>query len=202
VDKNLHLRRERMRWRCLVTVAVFMRLFSPNFTHAQPSVPNGTLRVAYRQLSNGELSKSVHQLELACWDSTCSLTTLTLNQCGDLSDGRFFYPKVARSSTPEGNLSVRPQDDTVLIAEEKHLETTFRYRFEYTIESDEQLRKDLRLRSNKFFRDLIGFSGAAVRNSTILEQVISWNLVPLQGRSPRIKLDCDVMLDGAPERVR
>jgi uncharacterized protein YqiB (DUF1249 family) len=191
-----------MRWRCLVIVAVLMQLFSSNFTYAQPSVPNGTLTVAYRQLSDGELSKSVHQLQLSCWDGTCSLTTLTLNQCTDLSDGRFFYPKVERSSTPEGNLSVRLQGDTVLIAEQKHSETTFRYRFEYTIKSDERLQKGLNLRSNKFFGDLTGFSGAAVKNSTILGQGISWDLVPLQGRFPRVKLDCDVTLDGVPERAR
>lgn len=191
-----------MHWRCLVAVAVLMRLFSPNCTYAQPSVPNGTITVAYRQLSNGELSKSVYQLQLSCWDGACSMTTLTLNLCTDLHDGRFFYPKVERSSTHEGNLSVRPQGDTVLIAEEKSSETTFHHRFEYTIKSDERLQKGLGLRSNKFFGNLTGFSGAAVKNSTILGQVISWDLVPLQGRFPRIKLDCDVTLDGVPERAR
>jgi len=191
-----------MRWCCLVAAAVLALLFSPDLIHAQPSVPNGTLRVAYRQLSNGELSKSVHQLQLSCWNGACSMTALTLNQCADFPDGRFFYPQVERSSTREGNLSVRSQGDTVLIAEEKDAETTFRYRFEYTIKLNERLQKELGLQFNKFFGYLTGFSGAAVKDSTILGQVISWDLVPLQGRFPRIKLDCDVTLDGVPERAK
>jgi len=103
-----------------------------------------------------------------------------------------FYPKIERFSTPEGNLSVNPQSDAVLIAEVKLSDITFQYRFEYVIKSDEQ--------SNKFFGDLTGFSGAAVKNSTLLGRVISWDFVPLQGRFPKIKLDCDVSLDGVPER--
>jgi hypothetical protein len=125
-----------------------MQLFVSNSMYAQPSVPNGILTVAYRQLSNGELSSGVHQLQLSCWDGICSLTTLTLNLCADFPDGRFFYPKVERSSTAESNLSVRRQGDTVLIAEEKHVEETIlRYRFEYTIESDERLQKVLLTRA-------------------------------------------------------
>jgi hypothetical protein len=130
------------------------------------------------------------------------LTTLTLNQCSDLPDGRFFYPKVERSSTYEGNLSARPQGDNVLMAEEKHSKVTFRYRFEYTGKSDQGLQKGLGLRSNKFFGDLTEFSGAVVKNSAILGKIISWDIVPLKGRFPRIKLDYDVTLDGVPERAR
>lgn len=30
--------------------------------------PNGVLEVAYRQLLQGDLSESIHQLTLECWD--------------------------------------------------------------------------------------------------------------------------------------
>ena len=166
-----------------------MWLSSPNLTHAQPPVPNGILKVAYRQLTGGKLSDSVHQTELFCWNSVCSLSVLTLNRCMDGA----FYPAIERFSTLEGNLSVsRPKSDTVLIVDVKLPDITLEYRFEYAIKSDEQ--------SNKFFGDLTGFSGAAVKNSTILGRIISWDFVPLQGRYPKIKLDCDVSLDGVPER--
>lgn len=38
-------------------------MYSPNFTYAQPSVPNGILTVAYKQLSDGKLSNAVYQVQ-------------------------------------------------------------------------------------------------------------------------------------------
>jgi hypothetical protein len=163
--------------------------------HAQ--VPHGSLRVAYQQRDSGKLSESVHHLELTCADARCSLTTLTLNQCF----GDRFYPKVQRESTEEGTLTVRAAGDGVLLAEQQYPVdgATLKYRFTYTVRRDPELARTLRLRHDRFFGELTGFSGAAVKQSAILQKVLTWELVPLKGRSPSVEARCKIMLDGVPE---
>jgi hypothetical protein len=155
------------------------------------------LQVAYQHLDSGQLSESVHHIGLLCADGRCSLTTLTLNQC----IGGRFYPKVVRSSTVEGNLTVRAGGDRVLLVEERYLAdgVTLTYRFTYTVRRDSNLASALRMRHDQFFQELTGFSGAAVKQSETLEKVLTWELVPLKGRSPRIKARCEIMLDGVPD---
>jgi hypothetical protein len=187
-------------WGLTISVTLLI-LFFADFSDAEIALPNGTLSVAYRQQVEGKLSQGVHQVELSCWNGVCSLTTLTLNQCWDWKDGKggSFYPKVQRASTAEGDLVVMPQSETSLIAEQKFSDTVFRYRFSYTVRTDQELQASINLRSAQFFEALTGFSGAVVKTSSILDKIISWELVPLQGRFPRLKLDCDVTLDGVPE---
>ncbi len=173
-----------VRWIWIVAVTILM--YSPNFTYAQRSVPNGILTVAYRQLTDGKLSNAVYQLQLFCWSNSCSLTTLTLNLCID----GIFYPAIMRSSTSEGNLSVETQGDTTLIVKENTMGATLLYRFDYISRLYEQ--------SNKTFLEITGFSGSAIKNSDILGRAISWELIPLQGRYPRVKIDCDASLESIP----
>src|SRR5262245_23138842 len=80
------------------------------------AVPNGSLRVAYQQKQDGELSESVHQVDLWCSDGVCSLTTLSLNQCLPYGEGQAFFPKVERTSTLEGNLRSAEVKPGVLVA--------------------------------------------------------------------------------------
>ncbi len=162
---------------------------------AQP--PNGGLKVAYRQRVEGKLSESVHYISLWCSDGQCSLTSLTLNQRFPGDD--YYYPKIERTSTQEGNLSVSEIRDGVLIVEEKHSGATIKYRFTYTVRSDQELSKMVNLQQVRWFEDLNAFSGALVKYSSILKKVVSWEFVPLKGRSPIIKTACKIMLDGVPE---
>ena len=37
-----------------------------------------------------------------------------------------------------------------------------------------------------------------MKNSDILGRTISWELIPLQGRYPRVKIDCDASLESIP----
>lgn len=161
--------------------------------------PNGGLRVAYRQLQEGKLSESVHHVSLWCHDGRCSMTTLTLNQCMDLGRGPAFYPQIERSSTEERNLSVVEVSDGLLLAEETFTETTFKYRFTYTVRSNPELAKVVRSRTIRWFDRLTGFSGAAVKQSVLLGKAIAWELSPLKGLLPRIKAACSIALDGIPE---
>lgn len=161
--------------------------------------PNGKLRVAYRQLQEGKLSDSVHHIRLWCSAGRCSMTTLTLNQCTPTDTGPAFYPHVERSSTEERNLSVIEISEGVLLAEEEGPETTFKYRFTYTVRSNPELSKMVGSRTIRWFDRLTGFSGAAIKQSVLLGKVITWELVPLKGRLARIKAGCDIALDGVPE---
>lgn len=178
-----------------VSVGLGCLAFVGDAALAAAAPPNGELSVAYRQLSDGKLSDGVHHITLWCFDGRCSLTTLTLNQC---FQGR-FYPKVERTSTEEGNLSVVEIREGLLIAEEKHPETTFKFGFTYTVRSKPELSRLMGLHGVRWFDNLTGFSGGAVKQSTILDEVITWELVPLKGRFPRIKAACEIMLDGVPE---
>jgi hypothetical protein len=86
------------------------------------AIPSGSVSVAYRQLEQGELSESVHELTLSCWEGQCTLSTLTLNQCLPSSNGPAFVPKVQRSSTADRTLMIRGEGPDVLRAEKRSME--------------------------------------------------------------------------------
>lgn len=173
-------------------------LFTGKSLAASEQIPNGGLEVAYRQLENGKLSESVHNLILACADGECELTTLTLNQCGDFYEGKSFYPKIETSSTRAGNLIIRTIGIGAIEIEEKK-SATFKYRFNYTTKTNPSLSKLIGSRTDLYFNKLINFSGAAVKQSDILNKVISWELVPLKGESVIIKPACSIYLKGVPK---
>jgi len=160
--------------------------------------PNGELSVAYRQLEEGKLSEGVHRIGLWCLDGRCSVTTLTLNQCWPFAEGRSFYPKVVRTSTEEGNLWLKETANGELSAEEKYSGATFKYRFTYKIREDSELSKMTRTKQTRWFGDLTGFSGAVLKDSSILDKIISWQLIPLKGRFPKVEAACRMLLDGVP----
>ncbi|HAK87587.1 MAG TPA: hypothetical protein DHV16_09275 [Nitrospiraceae bacterium] len=161
------------------------------FAIKDDQMPDGLLEVAYRQLTDGKLSDSIHNIVLICFDGNCEMTTLTLNQCYDFSDGEAFYPVIQRSTTRDKNMTVNILEPGVMEVEERDvLGATFKYRFIYTagIGSNKKLR----------FNKLIGFSGAVVKQSDALNKVLSWELVPLKGQSINVKLKCAVNLKGVP----
>lgn len=161
--------------------------------------PNGTLTVAYRQMEQGKLSESVHQVELSCWDGRCSLSSLTLNQCLPSSDGPAFFPKVQRSSTEEGDLIVRVIEAGTLEAEESMDGARFLYRFSYQERNDSTLAKLVQLSSARFFTGVTGFSGSVIKNSDVLGKIISWDMSPLKGAFAFVEAKCKFMLNGVPE---
>lgn len=168
----------------------FLFFITDSFAIKSETIPDIKLEVAYRKLTEGKLSKSVHNIILSCYDGQCEMTTLTLNQCVDFPVGNAFYPKIERTSTREGNLLLRIPEKGVIEAEERIMfdgSFTAKYRFTY----------DTSDKSDKFIlKDLTGFSGAVVKQSNFLNKVISWDLVPLKGQSVNVKADCDINLIG------
>jgi hypothetical protein len=178
-------------------------LIDTGFSAVNELLPNGALRVSYRQLQEGKLSESVHNAELLCLDGQCSLTTLTLNQCRLFDQHeKVFMPKIERTSTREGNLSVIVIDKGTILAEENDSEATYKYRFTYKDRSEPQFSKAVGIRTTLWFKELTGFSGGAIKQSPTLGKVISWELVPLKwvnNAPPIIEVACKILLNGVRE---
>lgn len=165
--------------------------------------PNGELKVAYRQLEEGELSDHVHHTVLSCLDGQCSLTAVTLNRCVPYFGEQVFYPLVERTSTAEGNLSVVEVRDGELVAEERYKGALFKLRYTYTVRSNPELSRAVRLRQTRWFDKLTGFSGGVVKDSPWVGKVITWQLVPIKvpfkGALAVVEPRCKILLDGVPE---
>lgn len=185
------------RYNVVLKATLFLLVGSLSNSFAE-QLPNGQLEVAYRQLIDGRLSESIHNIVLSCYDERCSMTTLTLNQCFDFPDGKSFYPKIERTSTGEGNLVVRAIEKGIVEVEEKY-PSSFKYRFTYKTKNDSLLSTNTGLRNNLWFDKLTGFSGAVIKQSAILKKVVSWELVPLKGESVVVKPACNINLKGVPK---
>ena len=168
-------------------------LVAPASVSSSDGIPNANLRVTVQQREDGKINKGFHVLELSCWDGNCSLSSVSINQCGEFgSSKQAFYPKAQYSSTALGNLKVRNEGKS-LVVQETGFDTFGDYvatlRFDY-----EPAGKD------KIVIRLIGFSGGYVKNSTLLEKVLSTEYVPLPEAHQVMKLDCDVLLPGVDKK--
>ena len=177
--------------RTLSLAAVAILCFSIASAALQRTVPNASLEFTIQQKDAQRTEKGFHFLRLFCWDGECSLTILTLNQCGPSSSGTLgFYPGIARTSTREGNLEVTTQGN-VLVTKETGRDiggdyvTTLRIGFE-------------RPPQGTTATLVTSFSGGFVKNSNLLKKVITVEYVPLlqgHGLQP-VRLDCDMLLPG------
>ena len=183
-------------FRIIVSCAALFVLFSnaPLKSAMQGSrVPNAILEVTIQQKEGQQVDKGLHLLQLFCWDGDCSLTSLSLNQCGESGDGtRAFYPKIVRTSTREGNLAVTASADVLVIKETNDdiggdSVTTLRIGFE-------------RPAAGRPATKITSFSGGFVKNSTLLKKVITVEYLPLKGAMSAVRLDCAALLPGVPVR--
>jgi hypothetical protein len=164
---------------------------------SEAQIPNGTLRVTYRQSENGAIGKGYHEVELACYAGDCRLQTVTLNQCWDLGGfglGSYGFIKVETTSTNSGDLKVTSATRNSMTLEQRYLGTVSTYRFSYNLDEYGNL--------GPF--SLTDFSGAVSKDSDILGKVVAWQLVPLRatdgGRFDTIKLDCPVRVSALPAK--
>lgn len=164
--------------RAKVVVGLILVLAAIGLQAQVRRAPDGELAVAYRQRENGKLSQQVFQNWLECSAGECTLTTLTLGQC----IAGAFYPKLQRWTTRDGSLSTDLVAPGVLHAEFKEGGATFQLRF--TFES-----------SGRRFGRLREFSGGVVKQSDVLNRVITWELVPLRVLDSTVKFDCPASLD-------
>lgn len=156
---------------------------------AQQRVPDVALDVTVRQQEQGKIGQGLHVLELRCFDGRCSLTSISLNQCGQSGEGKpAFYPKVQRTSTSEGNLTVTREGRTLIVREsgaDLGGDYVNNLRFDYAPAA-----------AGRTATELLGFSGGFVKNSAVLGKVITINFVPLSSAYQVVGLDCGVLLPG------
>jgi hypothetical protein len=168
-------------------------LLAPATASSSDVIPNANLRVTIQTKYDGEIHKGLYVLELSCWNSQCSLSTVSLNVCMEVGSGaKVFYPSVQYSSTWLGNLKVRNVGQS-LVVQETGADAFGSYvnnlQFQY-----EPTEKD------KIANRLIGFSGGSVKNSDLLKKVLTVEYVPLPKDDQVMKLDCDVLLPGVNKK--
>lgn len=174
------------------TVLAAIALISavPSVLSAQTGIPNARLEVTVRQEENGQIKKGYHVLDLLCWNGQCSLTSLSLNQCGPGASGKeVFYPKIERTSTQEGNLKVTRQGN-VLVVQETGSDVGGDYVTTHRIGFEPPQADAI------FATRVTSYSGGYVKDSQILKQVITVNFVALRSRFQEEALDCAVLLPG------
>jgi hypothetical protein len=163
---------------------------APAAALAAEIIPDADLRVTVQQKADGKITNGFHVFELTCRNGNCSLTAVTLNQCGDVGSGKqAFNPKVQFSSTATGNLKVRNEGKTIVVQETGsdmigNYVTDLRFDYEPLPDSDKPVTR------------LTGFSGGYVKNAPGLKMVFKLDYVPLPKASQFMKLDCDAIVPG------
>lgn len=153
----------------------------------QLSIPDGQFMVAYRQLNKDGPAAAIHQLTLRCKGGSCTLITLTLNQCMNNGQNDVFYPAIEIASTDTGSLVIESGGPSHLTVRDG----VVTYRFDFETRS---------LGSIRQFTRLLKLSGGAVKDSAARGEVISWGLAPLAGQNgwATVTLDCAVLLETVP----
>jgi len=189
-----------MRWSLLLSVMLATAAASP--LQVGETMPIGHLQVAYRQVAEGNADKVVYLATLTCYGKLdCELLTVNLNWCvPSVAPGAAdaYTIGVERSSTADGSLKVRatvaPDGKTgSIVAEEEPEGAKITYRFEFTLNRPIE-------NISPSIDKLVGFSGGAVKNSTIAKKVVSWTLEPLKGRWSLFEPGCKLALPGIPSK--
>ncbi len=172
---------------------VLMLLITPVAASSADNTPNAALRVTVQQREDGKINKGIHVLELSCWEGNCSLSSVSLNQCGEPGSGeQAFYPMVQYSSTSIGNLKARNEGNSIVVQEtgsDIFGDYVNNLRFDYEPTA-----------KGKIVTRLTGFSGGYVKNSVLLKKVLITDYVPLPKANQVMKLDCGVLLPGIDKK--
>jgi hypothetical protein len=177
----------------LLLVVLMLLLTVPTLVLSADDIPNASLRVTVQQKEEGKIHKGFHVLELSCWEGNCSLSSVSLNQCGESGSGKqTFYPRVQYSSTWTGNLKVKNEGKSLVVQETGSdifgdYINNLRFDYESTGKGETAYR-------------LVGFSGGYIKHSSVLKKVLTTEYVPLKKANQVMKLDCDVLLPGVDKR--
>ena len=171
----------------------FMLFISSTTALSSDKVPNSKLRVTVQQKADGKIINGFHVLELSCLDGNCSLSSISLNECGEAGSGKqAFYPKFQYSSTAIGNLKARNDGNTIVVQEtgsDMIGDYVNNLRFEYEPAGEDNTVTHLK-----------GFSGGYIKNSPGLKKTFKLDYVPLSKFSQVMKLDCGVLLPGIDKK--
>ena len=171
-----------------------MLFISSTAALSSEKIPDSKLRVTVQQKADGKITNGYNVLELSCLDGNCSLSSVTLNQCGEAGSGRQgFYPKFQYSSTALGNLKAKNEGNAIVV-QESGSDMIGAYvnnmRFEYLPAGDDKA----------FVTRLTGFSGGYFKNAPGLKMSFKLDYVPLTKSSQVMNLDCGVILPGIEKK--
>src|SRR5574342_75597 len=158
--------------RLITSVVGVLLLLVSTRSFALPEIPDALLRVAVQQHQDGKLDRAYHLLELGCYQGSCVLTSVSLNQCRDAGSGQQGFPPILqRTSTREGNLRVQC-DGSAFIVEETGMDIGGSYvnNFRFGVRP---------VKEGDIAGELTSFSGAFVKQSILLKRVITVEYVPL-----------------------
>lgn len=166
--------------------------------HQVAVLPTGALEVAYRQEQDGKVDERVFLAKLECAAGDCELTSVDLGWCLPLGPGgeRASFIFTDRKSTADRSLKVSPRLENnrgVLVVEEETQGAKITYRFEFSLRNEQ-------FGGEPSIDRLTGFSGAAVKNSTLEKKVIAWKLVPFVGEQSLFSPQCKFLLPGVPAK--
>jgi hypothetical protein len=160
---------------------------------ADRQIPDALLKVTVQQRQAGRLNREFHVQELRCWRGECVLTSLTLNSCrqSPVSQGQATPLVIERSSTRDGSLHVTNDGNTLVVVETGsdvggRYTTTQRFTYERPASGDVANR-------------LLRYSGGFIKNSSLSQQVMTVELVPLRGVYKETTLDCPLGLPGVED---
>jgi hypothetical protein len=185
-----------MPWKKFV-IMLFLVAVSGYTAEAAP-LPNVMLEFTVQPSQEDRISPWYHIWHLYCISGKCRLNVLTVGQCspswGD--DPAKFYPKIETSSTEEGNLEVIELSSNVLHLRQMSGEAVVTARIGYA--------NPLTIGGYTWYTQTTGFSGIVVKQSSILDKVITWELVPLKGplHLHTVKLACEHILVPGLEQER
>jgi hypothetical protein len=180
-----------MSWRSGV-LAFALCCFSIGALAESPRIPAGELRLAYRLIdSYGNLAKVVSHLRFSCSSGHCSLVTTEFNSCspGILGKEQSWFPGMRVSSTTDRSLSVRHVGRQVILIEERFgafVQEVRTYKIGYQS-------------NNGIFAGATSFSGSYSAFMPNKDNPLVGGLVALRGSSPKVVLDCTLVLDGLIE---
>ena len=169
----------------VLTASVSAQSSNPNSSNAIPDV---ILEVTVRQKEQGKLAPSLHIMKLVCSRGKGTLISVSLNRCGLSGSGNnAFHPKIQWSSTEDGTLQIVNLGDVLEVKETSFDlggESTVTHRFGFAKRHSQDL---LPTR-------VTSYSGGFVKNSAILQKVITVEYVPLIGEFNEVNLDCQTVL--------
>jgi len=157
------------------------------------ALPNGSLRVAYRQLEDGKLSETFFDSILICSEGVCRLTEIAFGPCVDGAGGRGWFPGAQTVTTQSGELAITKLAVGELEAEDRRVrDSTVKYRWRFKT-------ADMGAGARRAFAGVTEFSGSVVEH-TPQGSAVRWTLVPMRGLSIRVPLNCDsVFVTGVSE---
>lgn len=146
-------------------------------------IPDVHLGFTVQKSAEGKLDPAYHRWSITCWGGEYRLIVVTINRCVNYKEISTFTLHIDYASTIERTLKVVNLPNNILYFEDtSNAETIITARIGYAA--------PMTFGKQTWFNSVVSFSGGAVKNSSILGKVITWELIPLKNDEVQ-RLDCE-----------